>query len=60
MGLVFRRTSFTAFCSSFVRVGGFEGVLGRGGAAAVLMGDFKAFRVWICLDLDRKNLFEFC
>jgi hypothetical protein len=47
------------FCSSFVCVGGFEGGLGRGGATAVLLGDFKAFRVWICLDLDRKNMFEF-
>jgi hypothetical protein len=59
MGLVFLCSSFTAFCSSFVRVGGFEGGLGRGGAAAVLLGDFKAFGVWICLDFDRKNHLSF-
>jgi hypothetical protein len=59
MGLVFRRSSFFVFCLSFVRVGGFEGGLGRGGAAVVLFGDFKVVCVWICSNLVHKIPFGF-
>jgi hypothetical protein len=41
LGLVF----FRSLC--FVCVGGFEGGLGRGGAAVVLLGDCQAVWVWI-------------
>jgi hypothetical protein len=50
---------FTSAFSLNKPVGGFEGGLGRGGAAAVQLGDFKVVCVWICSDLVHKIPFGF-